>query len=222
MADLKISQLPETTNPIGTDILPIVNSNATRKVTINNINNALPLTTFVRQASGSWATTSGITMAKVAYQSGFFNHTNNVDTFIRWTGVETNTGGGGAFNLVNSGTADARVQVVTPGLYMFTCDAAFFDLYGNTTFTVKLYQATGPTTSMSYIDTFSRRWYVGTTIPLAQIQTGAVVREITVANQYFTAAVLPTPGTGFVGNSLGPFPAVTDSRPTTFTIVKLA
>jgi hypothetical protein len=57
MADLKISQLPEVVSPITGDILPIVNSSETKKVTIANLNNSLPIDTFTRSASANWQST---------------------------------------------------------------------------------------------------------------------------------------------------------------------
>jgi hypothetical protein len=54
MADSTISQLNEVTSPLTTDILPIVNSGETKKITLSNINNNLPITSFVQSNSSSW------------------------------------------------------------------------------------------------------------------------------------------------------------------------
>ena len=54
MADSTISQLNEVTSPLTTDILPIVNSGETKKISLSSINNNLPITSFVQSNSSSW------------------------------------------------------------------------------------------------------------------------------------------------------------------------
>jgi hypothetical protein len=50
MADLRISQLPELITPATSDVIPIVNSGSTKKVTLQN----LPVSTFVSSNSATW------------------------------------------------------------------------------------------------------------------------------------------------------------------------
>ena len=54
MADRKISQLLEISQPANNDVLPIVNSGTTKKVTYANLTNNLPIATFVQANSASW------------------------------------------------------------------------------------------------------------------------------------------------------------------------
>lgn len=79
MADLKISQLPEVTAPIQGDVLPIVNSSATKKVTLSNLSNSLPIHTFLQSASGFWQNTYSTVQATSAQ----WNIDNSTDTAVR-------------------------------------------------------------------------------------------------------------------------------------------
>lgn len=205
MADLKISQLTEVTSPVGADILPIVNAGETKKVSITNLNNSLPLTTFVRGASGSWG--GAPAYIQVSHEPPYTGPTDNLpngtDTYLAWDASTTNDSN--TFELVNSGLPDARVLIKSTGVYEFTIQAIYFDLWNDNVFTGSLDFSTASTgSSWTRIRPLFRHIFAGdTSSPPAQIVQGTGQVVITVPNRYYSVALNPSINTPFPGTNGG-------------------
>jgi hypothetical protein len=215
MADLKISQLPEATSLVTSDIFPVVNGGLTKRVSVQNLNSSLPLTTFVRGASAGWG--GGLVTAQFAFAgpytpgAGNDNLTNNADNFPRWNTQVYNTDAG-TFELVNSNTTLARVFIKSTGYYQIIAQPQYFDLYNNMSMTVKLFSSVSQTGGMAYVTRLASRWFVGTTVPPGQtIDCSTVFNVSTPA--YYTVALEPTLNT--------PYPSEGGSTPSRFTLIKL-
>lgn len=213
MADLKISQLPEATSLTTSDILPAVNGGLTKRVSVANLNNSLPLTTFVQGASGLWG--SGIITSQYAfagpYTPGTDNLTNNSDNFPRWNTEVYNTDPG-TFEFFGTGTTLSRVYIKSAGYYEIIASPHYYDLYNNMRLTVKLFSSASVGGGMSYVTQLANRWFVGAVVPPGQTVDSATVFYVT-SPTYYTVALFPT------ANS--PYPAAENSTPSRFTLKKI-
>jgi hypothetical protein len=202
MADLKISQLTELTTANTVDILPIVNSNETKKISLNSLNNSLPITTFVQNTSGTWGTAGGdlpyiVVSHQPPYSGPADNLPNSTDTYLAWDAVTTNDSN--IFELVNSGTADARVQIKQTGRYEVRAQAVYFDLWNNVRFSGHLDVNTSSTGgSWSRVLTlFQYIFGSSASSPPGQIITGQAQINVTTANEYYSVALNPSANTPF-------------------------
>lgn len=220
MADLKISQLPETTSLIASDIVPVVNGGLTKRISFQNLNNTLPITTFVQNASSFWGaggSGGGLATAQYAFTGPYIggagndNLTNNTDNYPRWNTEVYNTSTS-TFELLNPGTIQSRVFIKAPGYYQISANVKYFDLYNNMTFHVSLFNSATPTGAMAFVTRLSSRWYVGATLPGSQTQDSTTIFFVA-APGYYTVSVFPT------ANS--PFPADNGSTPSRFTLLRL-
>lgn len=213
MADLKITQLPQATTLATGDVFPVVNSGLTRQVSVQALNNSLPLTTFVRGASGNWG--GGLVAAQYAFSGPYIpitdNLTNNTDNFPRWNTEVFNTDPG-TYEFVNSGTTLARVFIKSQGYYLIISQPHYFDLYNNMSFTVKLFSSASSGGGMSYVTALSNRWFVGTTLPPGQIIEGSALFNVS-SPSYYTVALFPTANT--------PYPSSSVNTPSRFTLIKV-
>ena len=215
MADLKISQLPSVTTLDPTDVLPVVDAGLTKQVTVRNLNNSLPVTTFVAGASSLWG--AGVVAAQYSFVGpytagvGNDNLTNNTDNFPRWNTEVYNTDPG-TFQLFGANTTLARVFIKSSGYYEIISSPHYYDLYNSMRFTVKLFSSASSGGGMSYVTQLANRWYVGATIPPGQTVDSATVFYVS-SPAYYTVALYPTGTT--------PFPATENSTPSRFTLKKL-
>jgi hypothetical protein len=215
MADLKISQLPDVTSLITSDIFPVVNGGLTKKVSVQGLNGSLPITTFVQSASASWG--AGLIAAQFSFAgpytpgAGNDNLTNNADNFIRWNTQIYNTDIN-TFELINPGTTTARVHIKSAGYYMIIAQPQYFDLYNNMSMTVKLFSSATISGGMSYVTRLASRWYVGTANPPGQTIDSTTVFYVSLPG-YYTVALEPT------ANS--PYPSEGGATSSRFTLIKL-
>lgn len=215
MADLKISQLPEITTLTTSDIFPVVNSGLTQKVTVQNVNDSLPLTTFVQGASAGWE--DGLLAAQYSFTgpyvpgAGQDSLTNNADNFPRWNTQVFNTSPA-TFELFNAGTTTARVHIKAAGYYMIVSQPQYFDLYNNMQITVKLFTSATSSGSMSYVTRLATRWYVGTANPPGQTIDSTSIFLVS-APGYYTVALEPTLNS--------PYPSEQGGLQSRFTLIKL-
>jgi hypothetical protein len=215
MADLKISQLPEATSLLVGDIFPIVNDSLTKKVSVANLSNSLPITTFVRGASAGWG--GGLIAAQYAFSGPYIpgvlndNLTNNTDNFPRWNTQVFNTDSN-TFELVNSNTTLSRVFIKAPGYYQIISQPHYFDLYGNMQITVKLFNSVTSSGGMAYVLRLASRWFVGTLIPPSQTIDSSAVFFVPVPG-YYTVSLNPSLNT--------PYPSSDGALPSRFTLIKL-
>jgi hypothetical protein len=205
MADLRISQLTEVTNPIVTDTLPIVNASETKRVTINSLNNALPLTTFVGSNSANWG--GILSHARFDYAGPYSgsplytgdNLINNTDNYLPWdtTGVNTDSN---TFELVNPDSANARIWIKRTGYYQVSTRMIYFDCYNNNV-TVHLDSNSASTGGgWSRLTTMTRQWFPTVTPnPPAITLIGSAVVAIASVPRYISVAVNPTANTPFPG-----------------------
>lgn len=225
MADLKISQLPAVTTLATTDVFPVVNTNETKQVSVNNLSDSLPITTFVRSASSEWAGAVPFIRARWEPQPSpptYPNLVNGVDYFIPWNFRDTNETSDQTFELVNANTSNARIHIKTTGLYDFIFEAIFFDLHSNMRFSGfldfnNLAAGGGWTRRATFFqNTFAYPTPVFGSIPTppAVIVRGVAQVNITTSNLYWSAAVNPSANT--------PFPAtVPGNNPTNPTVTNL-
>lgn len=217
MADLKISQLPEVTSLITSDILPAVNEGLTKKVSVQNLNKSLPITTFVQGASSLWG--SGIIAAQYAFVGpynpgagpGLDNLINNADNFVRWNSEIYNTDPN-TFEFFNPGTSLARVHIKSSGYYEINSSPHYFDLYNNMRFTVFLYSSSTVSGGMNRVTQIANRWYVGVSVPPGQTVDSTHVFYVSIP-AYYTVGMLPT------ANS--PYPSSDNNTPSRFTLKKI-
>jgi hypothetical protein len=217
MADLKISQLPSVTTLDTADVFPVVDAGLTKQVSVQNLNNSLPITTFVQGASALWG--GGLFAAQFLFAgpytpgtgAGQDNLINNSDNFPRWNTTAFNTSLAN-FELINSNTTLSRVHIKTSGYYYIAASPHYFDLYNNMRLTVKLFTSSTPTGGMSYVTQLASRWHVGTALPPGQTVDGSTVFLVPTPG-YYTVALFPT------ANS--PYPSESGSAPSRFTLIKL-
>lgn len=198
MADLRISQLPEVTSLEVADILPVVSLNQTKRITLQTLNNNLPLTTFVRSNSALWIEPA-LSIAQFSWQNNFVNLTNSSDNFVRWDSTELNTDVAN-FQLFNAGTSAARILVKKEGFYELSFSAVCFDLWGDVSLTARL-QTTSLSAGGSYTAGkafFGKVFGSPTSSPPAQIVSGQLVSSLS-ANNYITVSVNPSNRTPFPG-----------------------
>lgn len=118
MADLKISQLPEAQTLVSTDVFPVVNGNVTKKTTLNTLNDALPLTTYVQQTSAIWNPQSSAFAA--FWNQGLRNMPSGVLSLVNYNFVSINTDPQGY--TLESGTGDVaidgKIRINKNGIYI--------------------------------------------------------------------------------------------------------
>lgn len=215
MADLKISQLPSVTVLDNADVFPVVDAGLTKQVSVTNLSNSLPITTFVRGASAGWG--GGLLAAQYSFTGPYVpgpgndNLTNNTDNFPRWNTQVFNTSPA-TFELFNAGTITARVFIKAAGYYMIVSQPQYFDLYNNMQMTVKLFTSATVSGSMSYVARLAARWYVGAANPPGQTIDSTSVFLVSTPG-YYTVALDPTLNT--------PYPSEQGGLQSRFTLIKL-
>jgi hypothetical protein len=215
MADLKISQLPSVTTLDPADVFPVVDAGLTKQVSVVNLNNSLPITTFVQSASSLWG--GGLVAAQYAFAGPYIpgpgndNLTNNADNFPRWNTQVFNTDPTN-FELVNSNTTLSRVHIKTSGYYLIISQPQYFDLYNNMQMTVKLFSSASSTGGMSYVARLASQWYVGANIPPGQTIDSTTLFFVS-SPAFYTVSLNPTLNS--------PYPSDSGSSPSRFTLIKI-
>lgn len=142
MADSKISSLPEVTTPSSSDVLPIVNGGATKKVTVQNLGGAISSAgasaySTVNANSANW----GIVPAAAFFSTqGGAVITAGVDTTLAFDGTYYNKNTN-VFELVNGGTSTTRIHLKTAGAYNFIAHAHSYDIHSNRDTFIKVVSA---------------------------------------------------------------------------------
>lgn len=219
MADLRISQLTEVTAPIVTDTLPVVNGGETKRVTINSLSNALPLTTFVQANSSNWG--GVLELAEITYAGpyaggplyGGDNLINNTDNYLPWDTTVRNTNTN-IFELVNPNSANARIAIKQTGTYEITTRVSYFDCYSNTV-SVYLDSNTAITGgSWTRLRALNRNWFpaFGVGSPPATMFNSSTVVRIASVPLYISVAVNPTANTPFPDSISGTAPGIIIQR----------
>ena len=220
MADLKISQLPSVTVLDPTDLLPVVDAGLTKRVTIRNLSDSLPITTFVQGASAFWGSgggSGGTAAAQYLFSPpytpgpGNDNLTNNTDNFPRWNTQVYNTSPS-TFELINSNTTSARIFLKSAGYYLLIANIHYFDLYNNMQFTASLFNSAASTGAMAFITRLSSKWYVGAAVPPGQSQDSSTI-FYAASPGYYTVSLNPTLNT--------PYPASNGNTPSRITFFRL-
>jgi len=162
MADLTITQLNELTTPLITDVLPIVNTNETKKVTLQSINNNLPITSFVSSNSASWVGggTGSSELSSSAFiatwTSGYRNMTNNTLNLINFNNVVINTGTDNyELETGNGNTSiDGKIQIKQPGNYLINLLYNTYDITFGSYYSFYIYtNGTSKSTAASHYST---------------------------------------------------------------------
>jgi hypothetical protein len=128
MADLKISQLPDTTTANVADVFPFTQFGITKKINFGNLNNALPLYTFVRSNSASWLGGGGGIVDSAEFQingnTGLFNTLNGVEYIVPWNfvGYQTDSSAIEADDILNN------MVIKRTGFYIMSCRYSSYDL----------------------------------------------------------------------------------------------
>ena len=128
MADLKISQLLETTGGNINDVFPLTQAGLTKKINFGNLNNSLPLYTFVRNNSASWLGGGGGIVDSAEFQingnTGLFNTLNGVEYIVPWNfvGYQTDSSAIEADDVLNN------MVIKRTGFYIMTCRYSSYDL----------------------------------------------------------------------------------------------
>lgn len=164
MTDQSISQLTELTTPLTTDVLPIVNSGETKKISLQTINNNLPITTFVASQSSSWVSGGGSTDVSglsssvfiVTWTSGYRNMTNNTLNLINFNNVVTNTGTDNYELETGNGNVsiDGKIQIKRPGNYLINLLYNTYDITTANYYSFYIYtNGTSKSTAASHYST---------------------------------------------------------------------
>lgn len=129
MADLRISQLPDTTTANVADVFPFTQFGITKRINFGNLNNALPLFTFVRNNSANWSSGGGGgTLPAAEFQingnTGLFNTINSVEYIVPWNlvGYQTNSSVIEADDVLNN------MVIKQTGFYVMSCRYSSYDL----------------------------------------------------------------------------------------------
>lgn len=128
MADLKISQLPDTITANVADVFPFTQFGISKKINFGNLNNALPLYTFVKNNSASWVGGGGGTVDAAEFQingnTGLFNSLNAVEYIVPWNfvGYQTNSSVIEADDVLNN------MVIKQTGFYVMSCRYSSYDL----------------------------------------------------------------------------------------------
>ena len=126
MADLRISQLPEITTATSSDIFPFTQFGITKKISFRNLNNALPLYTFVRTNSAGWVGGGGGAASEfqINGNTGLFNTINGVEYIVPWNfvGEQTNS------SIIEANNTLNNMIIKETGLYVISCRYSSYDL----------------------------------------------------------------------------------------------
>jgi len=219
MADLKISQLPSVTTLDPTDVLPVVDGGLTKQVSVTNLSNSLPITTFVQNASSGWgagAPGASIVAAQYIFEPPYVgitdNLVNNTDNFLRWNSQAFNTSNS-TFEFFGSGTTGARVHIKQTGYYIVISQINYFDLYNGMRLTAKLFRAEGVSPApMTIVNQLGTQIYPSAVLPPGQtLDCSTLIRVASPG--YYTVGLHPT------ANS--PFPSSSDNGASKFTLIKI-
>jgi hypothetical protein len=230
MADKKISQLLEISQPANTDVLPIVNTGTTKKINYINFSNSLPVTTFVRQNSASWSS-GAVSFPAAEFQingsSGLFNTYNSTEYIVPWNTVsyQTNSSVIEADNVLNN------MVIKQTGLYLIDVRYASYDLNTPTTATLRLTlrgQFTTPITTTiggTLIETIGDG-IVGTSLNGYAQKRGTLLLRVNTVPYYIVATFVHTGGTAALINptGTGAYPVFENSTGTEpyFTVIKVS
>jgi hypothetical protein len=227
MADKKISQLLEISQPANTDVLPIVNNGTTKKINYINFSNGLPVTTFVRQNSASWssgAVSFPAAEMEITSNAGLVNTYNSVE----WNAVtlQTNT------NIIEADATLNNMILKQTGRYLIDIRYASYDLNNPTGATLRLrlrgQQSTPITTTVggTLIDTIGDG-IVGTSNNAAAQRRGTFILDVNAVPYYIVATFFHTGGTAVITTptpGTGGFPVFENSYGTRpyFHVIKIS
>lgn len=129
MADLKISQLNQVVTPTLNDIIPIVNSAETKRITFGNINNALPTTTFVRANSAIWTKTLASARMEINGNVGGISNTiNNTEYIVNWNNLSYQTDS----SVIEANITNDNMIIKETGNYLISSRYSSYDLTDQT------------------------------------------------------------------------------------------
>lgn len=148
-------------------------------------------------------------LIQLSWNTGYFNLTNSVDNYIPFDSQDHNTATG-IFTFVNSGTTNARIQVLETGLYEVYSRVHLFDMYGNIDLLVKLMTSTTSTGTMNLETLLSDKKFAELTAD--QLMMGYALVDLA-ANTYINIVVNPS------ANS--PYPSNSDQTPTEIIVKKV-
>lgn len=227
MADLKISQLPDTTTANVADVFPFTQFGITKKINFGNLNNALPLYTFVRSNSSAWGVGGDSAEFQINGSGGLFNTYNGVEYIIPWNVVsyQTNSSVIEADNILNN------MVIKQTGLYLMDIRYASYDLNNPTVATLRVTlrgQFSTPITTTlggSLIETIGDG-IVGTSVNGYAQKRGTLLLRVNTVPYYIAATFLHTNGTAVLTNpaGLGAYPVFENSTGTEpyFTVIKVS
>lgn len=130
MPDSKISNLPSVVTPSTSDVLPIVNGGATKKVTIQNLSDNLPLAnvsnstyTTVRTNSSSWGISPYIVL-RINGQTGLTNTNNATDIFVPWNEIQYSSD----VSVLSANITNENILIHQPGVYEYSFRYSSYNL----------------------------------------------------------------------------------------------
>jgi hypothetical protein len=211
MANVKISQLPNYTGNTQNAWLVINDSGETTSYKVKK-------EYFFAAAGFSWVNPG--TGGNYPTSDQYGNLVNNSDNYMPFntTIFNNNTD---VFELVNSGSVSgtlgdtgARIFIKQPGIYEFTGQGHFFDIFGNIDFLIEIASASTQNGAMTQVTLLHD--YKSNESTTDQMMSGTVMLNIPSAGYYtmFCSIVQSTPGNL-------PFPSATDNTPTRLFIKKI-
>jgi hypothetical protein len=227
MADLRISQLPEITTATSSDIFPFTQFGITKRISFGNLNNALPLYTFVRSNSSGWGVGGDSAEFQINGSAGLFNTYNGVEYIVPWNAVnyQTNSSVIEADNILNN------MIIKQTGLYLIDVRYSSYDLNNPTVATLRLTLrgnvSTPITTTVggSLIETIGDG-IVGTSVNGYAQKRGSLLLRVNTVPYYIVATFLHTNGTAVLTNpaGFGAYPVFENSTGTEpyFTVIKIS
>lgn len=207
MADLKISQLPEAQTLLSNDVLPVVNSSVTKKVTVNTLNDSLPLTTHVQQASAIWNPQSSAFAA--FWNSGLRNMPSGVLSIVNYNFVSVNTDSS-CYSL-ETGTGDinidGKIRIAKTGIYQVNALYNSFNISDLPSYSLHLFYNLGArSTPMIHYSTLMDGNNKAYGADQRVLLTGSGLFHVTQVPVWLSVVFRPT-GTYATGG--GPFPSST-------------
>ncbi len=207
MADLKISELPEALSLATNDVLPIVNGGTTKKVTVNSINNALPLTTYVQQASADW--NPGSSGFAAFWNANLRNMPTGVLSLVNYNFISVNTDN--TCYSLETGTSnvgvDGKIRINKTGIYNVNVLYNSFNISDLPSYSLHLFYNYGDRTQpMQHYSTIMDGNNKAYGADQRVMLTGSGLIHVTQVPMWVGVIFRPT---GTYGTGGGPFPSST-------------
>jgi hypothetical protein len=208
MADLKISQLTQVITPTVDDILPIVNSAETKRVTFGNFNSSLPITSFVSSNSALWSRSLDSAKMSINGNVGLANTLNNTEYIVNWNSLDYQTDS----SVIEANITNDNMIIKQTGNYLINLRYSSYDLTNDVDYLrIRLRgQVNVPITSTSggtLLETIDEGFInldstiLGFDVNGRATKGGALLLRVTTVPYYLVATIFHQGGSASVGTA---------------------